>query len=59
MFHVGKRYKPHHHWEPFFIGTDAEPGYDERLTWEGRGDKMTQVKIEYKDKVCNAKHVNF
>ena len=30
-------------WEPFFIGTNMDPGYDERLTNEGTFDKMTQV----------------
>ena len=30
-------------WEPIYIGTQDEPPYDERLTWDGRGDKMTQV----------------
>ena len=28
------------HWEPIFIGTNRDPVYDERLTWEGRADKM-------------------
>ena len=42
VFRVAKRYWPYDHWEPIFIGTNAEPFYDERLTWEGRGDKMTQ-----------------
>ncbi len=30
-------------WEPFFIGTNSEPLFGETLTWEGRGNKMTQV----------------
>ena len=30
-------------WEPIFIGTNEDPPYDERLTWEGKGDKMTQA----------------
>ena len=42
IFHVGKRVYPHHHWEPIYIGTNEEPWYDERLTWEGRADKMAQ-----------------
>jgi hypothetical protein len=42
VFHVGKRYKPYHHWEPIYIGTKDDPEYDERLSWEGRSDKMTQ-----------------
>ncbi|KAK2719329.1 beta-1,4-glucuronyltransferase 1-like [Artemia franciscana] len=42
VFHVGKRHKPHHNWEPIFIGTQDDPLYDERLSWEGRRDKMTQ-----------------
>ena len=43
VFRVAKRYWPYDIWEPFFIGTNAEPFYDERLTWEGKGDKMTQA----------------
>ena len=42
VFHVGKRMKPFQHWEPIYIGTNQEPWYDERLTWEGRSDKMAQ-----------------
>ncbi|OXA36516.1 hypothetical protein Fcan01_28719 [Folsomia candida] len=38
----GKRHKPYHHWEPIYIGTKFDPLYDERLSWEGRSDKMTQ-----------------
>jgi hypothetical protein len=45
VFHVGKRHKPYHHWEPIFIGTKFDPTYDERLSWEGRSDKMTQVSV--------------
>ena len=42
IFYVGKRIKPFQLWEPIYIGTNQEPGYDERLTWEGRSDKMAQ-----------------
>lgn len=42
VFHVGKRTGKHSHWEPIFIGTNDEPYYDERLSWEGKQDKMTQ-----------------
>lgn len=38
-----KRQFKFRHWEPFFIGTNNDPGYDERLTWEGKFNKMTQV----------------
>ena len=31
------------HWEPIFIGTNKDPTYDERLSWEGRADKMVMV----------------
>lgn len=31
------------HWEPIYIGTHAEPLYDERLSWEGKLDKMSQM----------------
>ncbi|KAJ8921858.1 hypothetical protein NQ315_008490 [Exocentrus adspersus] len=42
VFHVGKRNGRFIHWEPIFIGTHADPLYDERLSWEGKSDKMTQ-----------------
>ncbi|RWS06097.1 N-acetyllactosaminide beta-1:3-N-acetylglucosaminyltransferase-like protein [Dinothrombium tinctorium] len=31
------------YWEPLYIGTNAEPLYEERLSWEGKMDKMSQV----------------
>ncbi|TRY63012.1 hypothetical protein TCAL_11158 [Tigriopus californicus] len=40
VFTVGKRVNEFHHWEPIFIGTHADPLYDERLSWEGQADKM-------------------
>ena len=43
VFHIGKRNPPYQHWEPIYIGTHEDPLYDERLSWEGRSDKMTQV----------------
>ncbi|XP_077266157.1 beta-1,4-glucuronyltransferase 1 isoform X2 [Temnothorax americanus] len=42
VFHVGKRTGSFVHWEPIFIGTNNDPFYDERLSWEGKSDKMTQ-----------------
>ncbi|KAF7413505.1 hypothetical protein HZH68_001994 [Vespula germanica] len=42
VFHVGKRTGSFVHWEPIFIGTNEEPLYDERLSWEGKSDKMPQ-----------------
>lgn len=45
VFHVGKRNGKFIHWEPIFIGTHSDPLYDERLSWEGKSDKMTQVKF--------------
>ncbi|XP_011685123.1 PREDICTED: beta-1,4-glucuronyltransferase 1 [Wasmannia auropunctata] len=42
IFHVGKRTGSFVHWEPIFIGTNNDPFYDERLSWEGKSDKMTQ-----------------
>jgi hypothetical protein len=32
---VVKREEPFHRWEPIYIGTNDEPWYDERLSWEG------------------------
>ncbi len=43
VFHIAKRKG---HWEPIFIGTNKDPYYDERLSWEGKSDKMTQVKLK-------------
>jgi len=40
---VAKRTGKFSSWEPIFIGTSAEPPYDERLSWEGKKDKMTQM----------------
>lgn len=55
---VAKRSDPHHHWEPIFIGTNDDPWYDERLSWEGRSDKMTQsyalCLLDYDFAVLNA-----
>lgn len=31
-------------WEPIYVGTKKEPQYQERLNWEGKFDKMTQVR---------------
>ncbi|XP_058453587.1 beta-1,4-glucuronyltransferase 1-like isoform X1 [Malaya genurostris] len=31
-------------WEPIYVGTKLDPPYDERLYWEGKFDKMTQVR---------------
>ncbi|XP_030763603.1 beta-1,4-glucuronyltransferase 1-like [Sitophilus oryzae] len=35
-----KRHYPYHRWEPIFIGTNAEPLFNEQLSWEGLQDKM-------------------
>ena len=40
VFRVAKRYWPYDNWEPFFLGTHTDPLFDDRLTWEGRGNKM-------------------
>ncbi|XP_076367279.1 beta-1,4-glucuronyltransferase 1-like [Tachypleus tridentatus] len=43
VFQVTKRKPPLTAWEPIYIGTNNEPLYDERLTWEGKRDKMSQM----------------
>ncbi|XP_035228145.1 beta-1,4-glucuronyltransferase 1-like isoform X3 [Stegodyphus dumicola] len=43
VFEVTKRQMPRTAWEPIYIGTNDEPLYDERLTWEGKRDKMSQM----------------
>ncbi|KFB38957.1 AGAP009404-PA-like protein [Anopheles sinensis] len=39
---TSKRIGAYSHWEPIYVGTKHEPQYDERLSWEGKADKMTQ-----------------
>lgn len=36
-------------WEPVYIGTNAEPVFDERFTWQGRSDKRIQVRTSVWD----------
>ncbi|XP_030383742.1 beta-1,4-glucuronyltransferase 1 [Scaptodrosophila lebanonensis] len=43
IFHVGQRIGSAIRWEPIFIGTQMDPVYEERLSWEGMSDKMTQA----------------
>ncbi|KAK8400375.1 hypothetical protein O3P69_003215 [Scylla paramamosain] len=45
VFHVDKRQPSYHKWEPIYVGTNKEPLYDERLSWDGKRDKMTQAYI--------------
>lgn len=45
IFYVAKRTGKYYHWEPFYIGTKADPEFDERLSWEGMSDKIVQVLI--------------
>ncbi|KAF7285370.1 hypothetical protein GWI33_010770 [Rhynchophorus ferrugineus] len=43
IFSVGKRQGQYMVWEPFFVCTQNEPLWDERLTWEGQRNKMIQA----------------
>ncbi|XP_018579195.1 beta-1,4-glucuronyltransferase 1 [Anoplophora glabripennis] len=43
VFNVTKRQGRNKVWEPFFVCTQREPLWDERLNWEGQGNKMCQV----------------
>ena len=43
IFRVTRRLRSRNTWEPLYIGTNDEPLYDERLTWDGKRDKMSQV----------------
>lgn len=45
IFTTRKREGEFGHWEPIYIGTQEDPLFDERLSWEGKSDKMTQVYI--------------
>ncbi|KAF2893527.1 hypothetical protein ILUMI_12638 [Ignelater luminosus] len=42
IFNVAKRTGRYRYWEPFYIGTKTDPPFDERLSWEGMRNKMTQ-----------------
>jgi len=57
ILHTGKRETPYNRWEPIYIGTNEDPSYDERLTWEGRSDKMVQgykmCSLEYDYHILN------
>lgn len=43
IFEVTQRDKSKLFWEPIFIGTNEDPPYDDRLSWDGRRDKMAQM----------------
>ena len=43
MFTITKRAGEVKNWEPVYIGTDDEPIFDERLSWEGKLNKLVQV----------------
>lgn len=43
IFTVTKRQDKQKIWEPFFLCTQKEPLWDERLNWEGQGNKMCEA----------------
>lgn len=43
IFTVTKRDKSKNSWEPIYIGTNDDPLYEERMSWDGRRDKMSQM----------------
>jgi beta-1,4-glucuronyltransferase 1 len=45
IFGSFKRMGKFEHTEPLFIGTNDEPLYDERLSWEGKFEKMSNAYI--------------
>lgn len=45
VFATTKRQGQFNHWEPIYIGTNDDPFYDERLSWEGKSDKMSQAYV--------------
>lgn len=57
-FHVGKRMGEQKHWEPFYIGTHADPPFDERFTYEGRSNKMPQACWTHFESESNPARVN-
>ncbi|KAL5277290.1 hypothetical protein ACFFRR_002488 [Megaselia abdita] len=42
LFSETKRTGPSKYWEPFYIGTNSEPFFDERISWEGQSNKRIQ-----------------
>lgn len=40
-----KRQEKYYHWEPFYVGTNIEPYFEERIHYENSSDKMTQAYI--------------
>ena len=45
VFISSQKTKAFNRWEPFFVGTNDEPIYDERLSWEGKRDKIMHAYI--------------
>lgn len=45
VFATVKRKEQFRVWEAFYVGTNREPWFDERLIWEGQRNKMTQVRL--------------
>lgn len=43
IFEIAQRDRLREQWEPIFIGTNDDPSYDDRLSWDGRRDKMSQM----------------
>lgn len=43
IFEATQRDRSRRSWEPIFIGTNEDPPYDDRLSWDGRRDKMGQM----------------
>lgn len=42
---MGKRKGLNKHWEPFFVGTQADPLFHEEFNLDNQRNKMTQVKL--------------
>jgi N-acetyllactosaminide beta-1,3-N-acetylglucosaminyltransferase len=43
LFTIARREGIFQRWEPIYVGTKKEPFFDERLTWDGLQDKMSQA----------------
>lgn len=52
VFSSGKRQGKYKSWEPFYISTNFEPSFDERLTWEGQNNKLIQVFRRFSKFLC-------
>lgn len=52
VFSVGKRKGIYKNWEPFYVGTHADPLFHEQLTLDNQHNRMTQVQYPQRFLLC-------